>query len=204
MRLAFVAACIAFLAAGDAAAQTLYKWTDKDGKIQYSDQLPKNPVGEVTRIEIDPSTNVTQIPAPPKKEFASEEKGPPDIAAKRRALREMLEAKVTRARANLERAKAALAEAAPDPSEHQVIQQRVEDKKAAGPGSATTGGMLGQGGMYGNPQKSNCRTDGKVTTCPTVVPSEAYYDRVSQLEQAVRDAEAELSEAEQAYRRGVD
>ena len=197
-------AALALLATG-ATAQVLYKWTDKDGKIQYADQPPKNPPGAVTKIEVDPTTNVTQIPAPPKGEgTAAEEKTPADIASKRRALREALEAKVVRARAKLDRARSALAAASPEVSEQQVIQRREENRKAAGPGSATTGGMLGQGGMYGNAPKSNCRTDGKVTTCPTLVPSEAYYERVGKLERDVREAEDELSEAELAYRRGVD
>ena len=40
--------------------------------------------------------------------------------------------------------------------------------------------------------------------CPALVPSEAYYDRVRELEEAVKRAEAELDDAERAYRRGVD
>ena len=39
---------------------------------------------------------------------------------------------------------------------------------------------------------------------PTVVPSEAYYERVQKLEDDVRRAEEEVAAAEQAYRRGVD
>jgi outer membrane protein TolC len=41
-------------------------------------------------------------------------------------------------------------------------------------------------------------------TCPTFVPTEAYYERVQKLEEAVLRAQAEVDVAEQAYRRGVD
>ena len=40
--------------------------------------------------------------------------------------------------------------------------------------------------------------------CPTLVPGEPYYDRVKQLEDAVKAAEDDLADAEPAYRRGVD
>jgi hypothetical protein len=205
-------AIVAILASTAAHSDAFYKWTDKDGKVQYSDAPPKNAPGEVTRVEIDPTTNATHLPAPARNDAAAaavEDKGT-DMAAKRRALRAALEADVERARAKLERAKAALAGAVPEDSERQVIQQRSDSgNPRPGPGSSATGGMLGSGGMYGNAAKSNCRTvtgsDGKsVVTCATVVPGEAYYDRIEKLEEAVRDAAEELSAAEQAYRRGVD
>ena len=205
-------AIAAFLASGAAQSDAFYRWVDKDGKVQYSDRPPKNAPGEVTRVEIDPATNTTRLPVPAKNDAAAaavEDKGT-DMAGKRRALRAALEADVERARAKLERAKDALAGAVPEDSERQVIQQRSDmSNPRPGPGSNSTGGMLGSGGMYGNAAKSNCRTatgsDGKsVVTCPTVVPAEAYYDRIGKLEEAVREAAEELSAAEQAYRRGVD
>ena len=57
--------------------------------------------------------------------------------------------------------------------------------------------------------RSNCRQyeqqDGKkVTTCPVSMPSEAYFERVGKLEEAVKAAEEEVATAERAYRRGVD
>lgn len=205
-------ACLAIIALPlEALPQALYKWIDKQGKVQYADKPPKNFTGPVTRIDIE-AARATQPPALAKEEAAAavaEEKAP-DIAAKRRAVREALEAELESARAKLERAKAALSDAVPEDSERQVIQQRSDKgNPRPGPGSASTGGMLGSGGMYGNPAKSNCRTvtgsDGKsVVTCPTVVPGEAYYDRIEKLEEAVREASEELSAAEQAYRRGVD
>lgn len=203
---------------GDAAAQVLYKWVDIDGKTQYSDRPPKSFAGPVTRIE--PDEQPAAAPRAPQKAAAKpgdaaaaqETAAPPsDYSAQRRALRRKLEADVTNARAKLDFAKAALeAASSPNDEERQVVQQRVEKRRPApGPGSASTGGMLGSGGMHGGAPRSNCTSvkssDGRiVTTCPTSVPNEAYYDRVKQLEDAVKAAEEELSAAELAYRRGVD
>ena len=199
---------------GDAAAQVLYKWLDKDGKTQYSDRPPKNFSGEVTRLEPDeqppPVPRAAPTPAAKPAERSDEAAAAaPDYSAQRRELRRKLQADVANARLKLDSAKAALeAAAAPNDDERQVIQQKVEKgKPAAGAGSATTGGMLGQGGMHGAPARSNCKTvkgsDGKtITTCPTMVPNDAFYERIKGLEAAVKAAEDELEAAEQAYRRG--
>jgi hypothetical protein len=142
----------------------------------------------------------------------SEEAAPvaQDQATQRRELRRKLEAEVKNARVKLESAKVALESAqSPQDDEHQVIQQKV-DRNNPGPaaGSASTGGMMGLGGMHGGAQRSNCKTvkgnDGKtVTTCATMVPNDAYYDRIKALEAAVKAAEDELEAAEQAYRRAM-
>ena len=200
---------------GDAAAQVLYKWLDKDGKTQYSDRPPKNFSGEVTRLEPDeqppPVPRAAPKPAAKPTERSDEAAAAaPDYSAQRRELRRKLQADVANARLKLDSAKAALeAAAAPNDDERQVIQQKVEKGRPPGAGSASTGGMMGSGGMHGGAARSNCRTvkgnDGKtITTCPTMVPNDAYYDRVKQLEDAVKAAEEELAGAEQAYRRGVD
>jgi len=201
---------------GAVVAQVLYKWTDKDGKVQYSDQPPKNFTGPVTRIQPDEAP--TPSSAPPLKDPGVPKPGKADssiqdiidMAAKKRAQRDKLEIRVKAAREKLAAAQAALEAATPGDDEKQVIQQRL-DKAAPlpGPGSSSTGGMLGMGAMLGGAQRSNCTTSNNangtpVTTCPTMVPSEAYYDRVKQLEDAVKAAQDELDDAERAYRRGVD
>jgi len=189
-------------AAAADAPQFLYKWTDKDGKTQYSDQIPKVPASEVTRIEIDTQPTPIAGPAVRPGEPAP---SPADIAAKRRATRNALELKVAKARDKRDQARAALDGAAPEDTEKQVIQQRQDhENPGTGPGSRSTGGMLGQGGMLGAAPRMNCREEGKTMICPTTVPSESYYERVQQLEDDLRKAEQELSVAEQAYRRGVD
>ena len=44
---------VLLLAAASAWPQALYKWTDKDGKVQYADKPPLRFEGPVTKIEID-------------------------------------------------------------------------------------------------------------------------------------------------------
>ena len=180
------------LAAGlPAAAQmrTLYKWIDGDGKVQYSDKPPSGFAGEVERLEIDPAANTTLLPAARVPDAAAP---PGDIGAKRRTQREQLRAAVDRARAKLDLAKASLAVAGgPDDDERQVIQQRY-DRQVPGTASA----------------RANCRPVDQggrtVFMCPTLIPNDSYYDRLGKLEDAVREAEAGLALAEEAYRRGVD
>ncbi|HUL96907.1 MAG TPA: DUF4124 domain-containing protein [Usitatibacter sp.] len=207
-------ASVVCLAALCAPAQTLYRWMDAQGRIHYSDTPPKNPVGPVTRIEPDEKPDTTWKPPAPKAPAAAvdaETAQPPDRATQRRATRNQLEARVQAAREKLANAKAAL-EAGQDPQddEHQVIQQRMDkNNPTAGPGSASTGGMNGMGGMLGGAPRSNCKsakdaTGNVVTMCPTAVPTEAYYERIQKLEDDVKAAEEELAAAEQAYRRGVD
>lgn len=191
-----IAACVAF-ACGATAAQTFYKWTDAQGKVQYSDVPPKNYKGEVTRIEIeaDKTPPPARPPEPrpvPAETRAVEGKPPEDIGARRRATREQLEARLERAREKVEVAKKALEESeGPNEDERQVIQQR------AAPG--------GQHGMTG---RSNCRveTNGQVKwlMCPTTVPNQDYFDRIARLEENLRKAEEELAAAQLAWRRGVD
>jgi hypothetical protein len=214
---AFIAAGAIALAAlcGEATAQVLYKWVDADGKTQYSDRPPKNFTGSVTRIEPDemPPPVPRAIPKPAAKGVErGEEPGAAsqDLASQRRELRRKLEADVKDARVKLDSARAALeAASSPQDDERQVIQQKL-DRNHPGPGagSASSGGMMGLGGMLGGAPRSNCRTvkgnDGKtVTTCPTMVPNDAYYDRIKGLEAAVKAAEDELEAAEQAYRRAM-
>ena len=213
---AFAATALAIAAAcGSASAQVLYKWIDADGKTQYSDRPPKNFAGAVTRIEPDELAPVApravQKPAAkPADRLEEPAAATQDLATQRRELRRKLEAAVVAARLKVDNAKTALESAsAPQDDEHQVIQQKVDKKQPApSAGSASTGGMLGSGGMLGGVARSNCRTakgnDGKtVTTCATMVPNDAYYDRIKGLEDALKAAEDELEAAEQAYRRAV-
>jgi len=198
---------VLLLAAASAWPQALYKWTDKDGKVQYADKPPLRFEGPVTKIEID----VPADPDPAAKARASGGPATSEVVTRRRAVRVALAAQVARARDRLEAAKTALAAAdAPLEDERQIMQQRVDQKQPTpGSGSQSTGGMLGMGGMLGGAERSNCRVeqqaDGrKVTTCPTYVPSEAYYERVQRLEEDVRRAQEDVDAAEAAYRRGVD
>lgn len=183
--------------AASPAAQTMYRWTDAQGRIQYSDRPPKDFKGEVTRIESD--AQPPQAPAwvpkaaqPKAQEGKQVEKTPGDLNSRRRALREKLAADVSRARERLEAAKKALDDAeGPQVDERQVVQQRFAR------------------GTQPKTPRSNCRevvaSDGKKQLmCPAMVPGEGYYDRVRLLEEAVAKAEEDLALAERAYRQGVD
>ena len=180
-----------------ALAQTVYKWVDKDGKVNFSDKPPANFKGEVTRITPDAQPDAAPRRPVAKPEAAQlEEEKAPDANAKRRATREHLAARVAAARAKLEQARKALAdgEGAGD-DEKQFVQERL-DRNARRPERTP-------------PPRSNCMSqvtpDGKpIWICPRPVPGQAYYERQEKLEEAVRKAEEELEEAQRAYRRGVD
>lgn len=197
---AFALALAGLLLPAAGISQVLYKWIDADGKVQYSDRPPKDSKG-VTRIEPDTPPTPSPTPPAPPKAAAEPAKAPPeraqDPAGKRRAVRNELGKRLAQARDNLDAARKALAEApSPEPDERQIVQQQMK----AGSG----------GGMHGlSTARSNCRpyTDknGKAgVMCAASTPNEAYYDRVAKLEEAIRNAEEEVAQAEQAWRRGVD
>jgi hypothetical protein len=183
--------------AHSSSGQAMYKWTDAQGRVQYSDRPPKDFKGEVTRIEADaqPPPAPAWVPKaaePRAQEGKQVEKAPGDMNSRRRALREKLAADVTRARERLEAAKKALDEAeGPQVGERQVVQQRFAR------------------GTQPKTPRSNCRevvaSDGKKQLmCPALVPGEGYYERVRELEEAVARAEEDVTRAERAYRQGVD
>jgi hypothetical protein len=215
-------AAAAFCAAAQAA--DLYRWTDAGGGTHYGDKPPKGALN-VTRIDVDtasstmpsrPAAPATPAGAPARADGAAAP-APPDLLTQRRATRARLEANVATAQARLDLARKNLAEAAElQPDEQQVVQQRTDvaqPKPVADTGSSAADGALPQaahGGMMGMyPNRSNCTTsrvaNGKaVVTCPTIIPNQAYLERVTALEDAVRKAEDDLAAAQTAYRRGVD
>lgn len=185
-RLALLAALAASSAA--LAQSTLYKLVDKNGRVTYVDKVPRGFEGEVTPIAIDPATNAQspiRIAPPGRAEDAK------DHNTQRRDNRARLQLALDRAAAKLSAARKALADGIdPRDDEYQTIQQKLDASKA----KADAPGP-----------RSNCRRPTQDTwICPTIVPGEKYRDRQKALEDAVRDAEAELAEAEQAYRRGTD
>jgi hypothetical protein len=110
-RLALVAVLFLYLLAATASAQTLYRWTDAQGRVQYSDRPPKDFKGEVVKIEPDvqpppPPPIVKPRPATPEA-VKPAEKAEGDLNSRLRANREKLAADVERARERLEAAKKA-------------------------------------------------------------------------------------------------
>jgi hypothetical protein len=97
-----------------AAAQTLYKLIDKNGKVTYSETAPKFFDGQVIRIDIDPNANTM---LPPKA---------PAVEPSRNTTQKPAEAKtrldVQGARERLEAAKKALVEARDNPAEGEVTR----------------------------------------------------------------------------------
>jgi len=196
---ALALALTACLSSAGAVAQTLYKWTDKDGKVQYADKPPTGFKGEVTRIEVDAAPTPYKPAARPNASAASaedEKEKAPDAGARRRSERERLHERLAAARAKVEKARADLA-AGEDvrDDEKQIIQQH-HPRDARRPQNTP-------------PPRGNCM--GEITpegralwNCPTPVPGEAYFGRQKALEEALQKAEEELAEAERAYRRGVD
>jgi hypothetical protein len=199
------AAALLFAAAGIAsAAQVFYKWTDNDGRIQFSDKPPVAFKGEVTRILVEDSPQLPAAPAAgsrpaPKAKPAVDEderEKPADMNSLRRAKREGLEMRLAAARASLEAAQKALADGEePGEAERQFVQERL-NRDARRPERTPA-------------PRSNCMSrvssDGKaIWICPRPIPNEAYYTRREKLEEAVRKAEEDVAEAERAYRRGVD
>jgi hypothetical protein len=192
-RAALLAAALVASTCVLADTRTLYRWTDAQGRVQYSDKPPTGFKGEVTRIETELDTNTQQQPAAAPRvapEVLRDVVAPPaDINKTRRDTRERLEAAVKKAEQKVAAAKAAL-EGGEDPqdTERQMVQRRFARPQAG---------------------RSNCRpvadANGKtVFNCPASVPNEEYYERIRGLEEDVKKAEEELDQAKTAYRRGVD
>ena len=97
-------------AASVAHAQTLYKLIDKNGKVTYSESVPKDFPGQVIRIDVNPEANRATLPK-------FEPGAAPATGGESRA------SPVAAARDKVEAAKKALQQARDNPSEDEV--QRV-------------------------------------------------------------------------------
>ena len=195
------------VAAGDAAAETLYKLVAPDGKVTYVQEPPKNFDGKVIRLDIDPNANTAQSPKPPAKVEDGKPAGVLPTLEERRAKRAILEANVRKAQEKLDAARLALAKATsnePSSDDQQVVAQegrQLPPGTPLGPLPPSSSGGMSQSRM-------NCRAvvrNGKtVEVCGGAMASPERAQRVADLENAVKAAEAELEEAQRAYRRGVD
>src|SRR3954468_9631871 len=101
VRAAWAAAVVALVANSGAAAQVLYKWTDRAGRVIYSDKLPpKGFDGTVVPLQPDPPPEA--VPAEGIKRPPAPAPATHDIATQRREARERLQAGIDAARAKLE------------------------------------------------------------------------------------------------------
>jgi hypothetical protein len=200
----------------------LYRWHDANGGVHYGDRPPKDALG-LSRVDIDaavatmPSTPREAVPAPANAASpAPRGAQAPDLLSQRRATRDKLEANLALAREKLDLARKNLAEATDmSPEEQQVVMSKVADAPA-GTGTPTDAVdparmQVANTGTYGNvSRRSNCfvamgKQSGKSgVVCPTIIPNQAYRDRIGALEDAVKKAEDDVTAAENAYRRGVD
>ncbi len=102
----------ALLVADPCAAQTVYKLIDRNGKVTYTQEAPKDFDGKVIRIDIDPNANRATLLPPG--ERAGKEAAPPAPAAKAAPSREQ---QLEQARTRLEAARKALGDAREHPGE---------------------------------------------------------------------------------------
>ena len=96
--------------ASPAFAQTLYKLVDKNGKVTYTQEAPKNYEGTVTRIDVDPAANTATMP-----KFI-----PPAASQPALSRPAAPEEKVVSPQERLDRARKALAEAQSNPGPDDV------------------------------------------------------------------------------------
>jgi hypothetical protein len=186
---ALATAVALFVLQASAATQILYRWTDAQGRVQYADKPPVGFKGEVTQVEVDATTQPASTPRAPRVAPEVMRDVVPDIAKARRDKRALLEAAVRRAQDKLAAAKLALEGGGEMQQDERQFIQRPYAQAQEG--------------------RSNCRqatdANGKAFfICPAVVPNEEYFGRQGRLEEAVKKAEEELSDAQAAYRRGVD
>jgi len=203
MRIAVVLVLAGCLLSASAMATTLYTWIDAQGRTQYSDRPPKDFKGEVRRIETEAPPSPESAPepragVPAAVPAAKADVAPRGIADRRRATREKLEKELAAAREKVEEARRALAQGQDATVDDRQLMHRPMAPPPGHPGVHVPTAL-----------RSNCRVTetpngGKTTACPVSVPTEAYYARVHELEEALAHAEAELEAAQLAYRRGVD
>jgi hypothetical protein len=110
------------IVAGVAWSQTLYKLVDKNGKITYSETVPKGFDGKVTPINIDPNANTATLPKPASKggEGQSEKRATEEFLREGTTRREDAEARVQAAKDRVEEARNELNEATLNPGEGDV------------------------------------------------------------------------------------
>ena len=113
-----LAGAMAMTVAGAAYAQALWKYTDKDGKVTYSDKAPKK--GENAQlVPNDPAANVIEAPKNIVKGVPQKLKDVKARAADRESQRDKLRGALDAAKEQLESAKAAL-EAGREPQIEEV------------------------------------------------------------------------------------
>ena len=104
------------VAAQCAFAETLYKLIDKNGKVTYSQEKPKDYDGQVIPITIDPNANTTTSTVP-KANFSKPAPGTEGVPATNPDEKKAKGDPVKLAQDRLDKAKAALQDAQDNPSD---------------------------------------------------------------------------------------
>ncbi|MGZ5032700.1 MAG: DUF4124 domain-containing protein [Usitatibacter sp.] len=175
-----VAACVF---AFDAAAQTLYKLIDKNGKVTYSEKPPKDYDGQVIPMNIDPKANTMAAPkAPAPQREQAEGKGATENEKiiRRRIVTDS--DRLQEARDRVEAARKAYEDARDNPGEEDLNWIA----RGASPQGAPKAPALPQPGQKG--------------TGARPVPTDEYVARVAALEKAWHDAEEQLRALEKELR----
>jgi hypothetical protein len=100
-----------------AGAQTLYKLIDKNGKVTYSEKPPKDYDGKVVPLNIDPNANTATLPKPAVTAPARRNSDSPPIPEEKKPGRDE---QLASAKAQLDAARKALAEARDNPKEGEI------------------------------------------------------------------------------------
>ena len=187
------AACFA-IGSALAETKTLFKWVDEKGRTQYGDTPPDGFKGEVTRVQIDMNANTSVAPVrrdnAPQANPGGPVAPPTDYLSQRRAKIAKLEARVKAAQEKLAAARAAL-ERGMSEDEYMTVLG------AAGAGTGSEGSNS-QG--QGDQKKANCREvqtkTGVRTVCPRRALNPEGQAKAQALEDAVKQAQRELEEAE--------
>jgi hypothetical protein len=109
------------LAAWPAAAQTVYKLVDKNGKITYSETPPKEFDGKVIRIDLDPNANKASLGVPTTDTGgATQERTKAKLEARDAAKAQSREERVQAARDKLAAAKQSYEQARDNPGEEDM------------------------------------------------------------------------------------
>ena len=111
-----VLAAAAALLALEASAEVLYKLIDKNGKVTYSEEKPKDFDGQVIRLDINPNANTATMPKP----ASGADSGEPTTAPRRKegdAKKMSSDELIAQARERLERSQRALQDARDNPAE---------------------------------------------------------------------------------------
>ena len=106
--------CGALAGSHAACAQTLYKLVDKNGKVTYSGEKPKDFDGQVIELNINPDANTASLPKPGPEGF---QRLPKDSKGRPQSPQQQL----AQAQERLEKAKAALKDAREHPGPEDVM-----------------------------------------------------------------------------------